>query len=376
MNILPVQYFNENLPAMGTFLDEVVAIESPSLDKVAVDRLGQRIVKELEELGGVITIAPQNMAGNNVLCRWGSGSDGILLLLHMDTVYESGTYAQRPLREVEGKLFGPGVLDMKASIAILIQCIRGFQRHNLWPRGPITALFTSDEETGSRTSRAIIESEARKARVVFCLEPALANGALKTARKGTGEIDIKVKGVAAHAGVNHEQGRNAIEELAHHILSVQRLTDYKRGTTVNVGVISGGTRTNVVPSEAYARVDLRVSEPGEIIRLQDWVNTCWPVIGGVEVQATIELNRPPMPRDETMQRTFNKARLIASILELELVEGSTGGGSDANFVAPLGVPVLDGLGAVGDGAHSEREYIKIDSLSERAALLSALILNW
>ena len=376
MNILSVQYFIDHLPAMRSFLDEIVAIESPSLDKVAVDQLAQRIVMELERLGGEITIDLQDKAGNNVLCRWGSGPGGILLLFHMDTVYESGTYAQRPLCEVEGKLFGPGVLDMKASIALLIECIRGFQKHNLWPRSPITALFTSDEETGSRASRAIIESEARKAKVVFCLEPALANGALKTARKGTGEIEISVKGVAAHAGVNHEQGRNAIEELAHHILSVQRQTDYKRGTTVNVGVISGGTRTNVVPSEAHARVDLRVSEPGEITRLQEWVNNCRPVIDGVEVQATIELNRPPMPRDETMLRTFNKARLIASILDLDLSEGSTGGGSDANFVAPLGVPVLDGLGAVGDGAHSEHEYIKIDSLPERAALLSALMLNW
>jgi glutamate carboxypeptidase len=376
MNLLPVQYFQDTLPAMRSFLEEIVGIESPSLDKEAVNRFALRIIREVEELGAEVSVYPQEGVGSHVLCRWGSGQDGILVLCHMDTVYELGTLARRSLHEVEGKLFGPGVLDMKASITLLLGALHGLRRQGLWPRRPITALFTSDEETGSHTSRALIEAEAQKAGVVFCLEPALANGALKTARKGTGEIELRVKGVAAHAGANHAQGRNAIEELAHHILAVQKLTDYLRGTTVNVGVVSGGTRSNVVPSEAYARVDLRVSSLEEFDRLRNWVEQRQPVIAGTALQATIRLNRPPMPRDERLQSTFDKARAIGASLGLDLSEGSTGGGSDANFVAPLGVPVLDGLGAVGDGAHSEREYVLLQSLPQRAALLCALLLSW
>lgn len=319
---------------------------------------------------------PQEQTGSNISCRWGSGPGGILLLSHMDTVYPLGTLAQRPLIEKYGRLYGPGVLDMKASIAMVLAVINTFRQTNEWPTRPVTALFTSDEEIGSHTSRALIESEARQAEVVFCLEPALANGALKTARKGTGEINLFVRGVAAHAGVNHDRGRNAIEELAHHIIAVQQLTDYSQGTTVNTGIISGGTRSNVVPEEAQARVDLRVSSMDEFARLETWVKERQPVIEGTSLSASIALNRPPMPRDATMQRNFQKAQLIGLALGLSLSEGSTGGGSDANFVAPLGVPVLDGLGPVGDGAHSEQEYVSIRSIPERSALLAALLLNW
>jgi len=232
---------------------------------------------------------------------------------------------------------------MKGGIVQLLSVIRAFQWHHLWPDRPVTALFTSDEETGSLTSRSLIEDVARQAAVVFCLEPALANGAVKTARKGTGLIDLQVKGVAAHAGVNHALGRNAIEELAHHILAAQRQTDYERGTTVNVGVVHGGTRPNVVPDEAQAEVDFRVETMDEYTRLDVWVKNLAPVLQDTQVLASIHLNRPPMPRDETMARTFEKACQIGRSLGLELAEGSTGGGSDANFVASLGIPVLDGL---------------------------------
>jgi glutamate carboxypeptidase len=376
MNILPIQQFRSNLLYTRSLLEELVNIESPSTDKPAVDILALRVIQELETLGGEISIFPQEFAGSNIICRWGSGEGRLLVLMHMDTVYDVGTLSQRPLRETDGKLYGPGVLDMKASIAMFLTVVREFQRQNAWPARPITAMFTSDEETGSRTSRALIEAEARQAAAAFCLEFPLINGALKTARKGTGEMDLLVKGVSAHAGGSHERGRNAIEELAHHILAVQQLTDYSRGTTLNVGVVKGGTRPNVVPDEAHARVDLRISALEEFERLQEWVTNRQPVIEGTALQASIELNRPPMPRDENMQVTFAKACSIGAALDLELGEGASGGGSDANFVAALGVPVLDGLGALGDGAHSESEHIVIDSLPERAALLSALLLNW
>jgi glutamate carboxypeptidase len=378
MNILPIQSFRSNLIYARTLLEELVTLESPSTDKSAVDTLALRIIQELENLGGEISIFPQEQAGSNIVCRWGGGEKGrLLVVMHMDTVYDLGTLAQRPLREVDGKLYGPGVLDMKGSIVMFLGVVREFQRQGVWPSRPLTALFTSDEETGSHTSRALIEAEARQAETAFVLEFPLARGALKTARKGTGDITLRVKGVSAHAGGSHEKGRNAIEELAHHILAVQQLTDYSRGTTTNVGVVSGGTRTNVVPDEAQARADLRVTVLEEFERLKDWVQNRRPVIEGTTLEAAIELNRPPMPRDETMAAAFAKAREIASTaFHLDLEEGSSGGGSDANFIAALGVPVLDGLGVMGDGAHSENEYIEIDSLPERAALLAALLLNW
>lgn len=376
MKNIPTDIFKPDLPAICSLLKDLVEIESPSTEKTAVDRLRKRLSGELEKLGGEILIFPQDHTGDHMLCRWGSGQGGILLLAHMDTVYGLGTLAARPVTEVDGKLYGPGVLDMKGSIVMLLWVIRLFQQRGVWPGRPLAALFTADEETGSLTSRSLIEQEARDAAVVFCLEPALANGGLKTARKGTGLIDLRAKGVAAHAGVNHAQGRNAIEELAHHILAAQQQTDYERGTTVNVGIVSGGTRTNVVPDEAQAQVDFRVVTMEEYRRLEKWVETLKPVLNGTDVLASIELNRPPMPRDETMVCAFEKARQIGRSIGLELTEGSTGGGSDANFVAPLGIPVLDGLGPVGDGAHSEREYVQVESLAERAALLSALLLNW
>ncbi len=374
--MLPLELFQNELPAIISLLQELVEIESPSTDKAAVDRLGKRILREFDTLGGAVEFLPQEQVGNQILCRWGTGPDGILVLCHLDTVFDLGTLARRPFRPVGDCLEGPGVQDMKSGIAMLLSVLRLLKIHEEWPKRPLTLFFTSDEETGSLASRARIEAEARQAGLVLCLEPALANGALKTSRKGTGDIELRVKGVASHAGVDHARGRNAIEELAYHILDAQKLTDAARGTTVNVGVVSGGTRPNVVPDEAQALIDFRILDGEEYARLEKWVKELSPRIAGTSISAAIALNRPPMPRDETMIHAFQKAQAIGRTIGLDLQEGSTGGGSDANFVAPLGVPVLDGLGAVGDGAHSEREYILTQSLVERSALLAALLINW
>jgi len=373
---LAVGNFSQQQREIIKLIGELVSIESPSTDKAAVDRLGNRLQAELRSLAADVQVYSNPNHGNHLRARWGNGSKGILLLANMDTVFDLGTLAKNPFREEEGRLHGPGVQDMKSSIAMMLTCLRVFQQENCWPQLPVTALFTSDEETGSLISRELIEREASEAAVVFCLEPALANGAVKTARKGTGDIFLNVKGVASHAGVDHEKGRNAIEELAHQVLAAQKLTDYTRGTTVNVGVIRGGTRSNVVPEDAGADIDFRVTVIEEYQRLKHWAEGVAPVLNGTSVSATIDLNRPPMPRDEIMIATFGKARMIAREIGLDLTEGSTGGGSDANFVAPLGVPVLDGLGPVGDGAHSDREYVKVDSIAERTALMAALMLNW
>lgn len=364
--------------SMVALLEELVLLESPTTDKGAVDRLAWRLKLEAEKLGAQVETHPREQAGDCLVCRWNAGavSPGLLILCHMDTVFDLGALERMPFRRWDGRIAGPGTLDMKAGIVQSLAVLRRLRDTGRMPGMPVTLLLTSDEETGSLHSRALIETLARQAGAVFCLEPAMANGAIKTSRKGTGDIYLQAHGVAAHAGVNHEKGRNAIEELAAHILAAQRLTDYTKGTTVNVGVISGGTRANVVPEHARAEIDFRIQELGELARLQAWVDSLRPTVAGTHISAHLELNRPPMPRDATMAHAFEKARGFAARIGIDLREAGTGGGSDANFVAPLGIPVLDGLGPIGDGAHSEREFLWEDSLLERAALLATLIENW
>lgn len=376
MPALPLNAFTPWARPMLDLLKRMVAIESPTQEKVAVDQVGAMLQHELRILSADVTVSPQTTAGDHLIARWGEGSGGLLVICHMDTVWDMGTLAHMPLEERDGRLYGPGVLDMKAGIAVLLSALGVLREQQRWPQHPLTALFTSDEETGSATSQDLIESLARSSALTLCLEPALSNGALKTARKGCGDMELVARGRAAHAGIDHIQGRNAIEELAHHILAVQQLTDYSQGTTVNVGVVTGGTRSNVVPNEARAQVDYRVETPSEAARLEAWGRSLRPVLEGTAITANVVLNRPPMPRNGMMIATFEKASRIAAQIGLQLSEGSTGGGSDANFVSPLGVPVLDGLGGIGDGAHATHEHVCIASLPERAALLAALLTEW
>jgi glutamate carboxypeptidase len=370
---------------MKSLLKRLVEIESPSTDKAAVDRVGRIVADEARRLGADVQIAPVKEAGDHIIARWGKvpspggrgarGEGGILLLCHMDTVFPLGTLEKMPFREADGKLFGPGVLDMKSGIVISLAAIEALQKEDSL-NCPVTLLCTSDEEVGSLTSQSLIEDLAKESALVLVLESALLDGSLKTWRKGVGEFWVKVKGRAAHAGGAHAEGRNAIEEMAHQVLAIQKMTDYEMGTTLNVGVIHGGTVSNVVPEEAVAQVDVRVMQPGEWERIEAEMQALRPVLMGTSLEITGGLNRPPMPFDETMKATFEKARSIAVEIGVELKAGGSGGGSDANFVAPLGIPVLDGLGAIGEGLHSEREYIFTDSLRERAKLLAALIQNW
>jgi glutamate carboxypeptidase len=384
MSALTVQDFVERLDGQLALLKRLVEIESPSTDKAAVDRAGAWVAEEARRLGAVVVLDKQTEAGDNVVARWGLGQPaagdeeraGVLLLCHLDTVHEMGTLARLPCEAIDGKLMGPGTVDMKASVAIVLTALDALRETRQWPPWPVTALFTSDEELGSDYSRGLIETHARQAGLVLCMEPCLPDGSLKTWRKGVGDFEIVARGRAAHAGADHERGRNAIEELAHHVLAAQRLTDYSAGTTVNVGVINGGTRSNIVPEEARAKLDMRVKTVAEAERIAAWLQARQPVLAGTSLEVTGGLNRPPMPRDPVMIRTFEKARQIAATLGLKLTEGGTGGGSDANFVAPLGVPVLDGLGALGNGAHTDREHIVIASLPEKTALLAAIISNW
>lgn len=368
--------FSERTEALVALTQRLVEIESPSTNKAAVDRVGAAVTEELRRLGAIVTVDTQTAAGNNVIGQWGQGKDGLLLLCHMDTVHDIGGLARNPVRVANGKLYGPGTQDMKASIAMTFTALAALRDKRQWPPRPVTALFTSDEEIGSDGSRALIERLAQDAALVLCLEPCLSDGALKTWRKGVGDFEIIARGKATHAGADHENGRNAIEELAHHVLAIQQLTDYEQGTTLNVGVIHGGTRSNVVPDEARLHVDMRAKTPEEAERVTQWMKSLKPVLNGVTLEVTGGLNRPPMPHNDTMKTTFARAQQIAANLGLKIGEGGTGGGSDANFVAPLGVPLLDGLGPLGNGAHSEREHVVIASLPERTALLAGIMSVW
>lgn len=368
---------------LKSLLKTLVKTESPSHDKSAVDCVGVIVAEEARKLGAQVEIIQNEETGNHVLARFfpldrsGVRSDGkqpILLLCHMDTVFPIGTINKTLYREVDGKIFGPGTLDMKAGIVISFGAIEAAQKQGL--DRPVTLLCTSDEEIGSETSRGLIESLAKGSDLVLVMEPALMDGSLKTWRKGVGEFQVKTKGRAAHAGGDHEKGRNAIEEMAHQVIAIQKLTDYTKQTTVNVGVIQGGTVSNVVPEEAVIQVDVRVMRPGEWDRLETEMKNLRPVLDGTSIEITGSLNRPPMPFDDTMSKTFEKAKMIASKIGMELKAGGTGGASDGNFVAPLGVSVLDGLGGVGEGAHSEREYIFAESLEQKVRLVASLLHDW
>lgn len=357
-----------------TFLKRLVETESPSQEKAAVDRVGAIVAEQARAQAAQVEIVPNTETGDHVISHWGGKGKPMLLICHMDTVFPLGTIGTFPYREEEGKIMGPGVSDMKASIAISLAAIGEAYKNGA--ARPITLLCTSDEEIGSRTSRELIEKMAKESQLVMVMEPALIDGSLKTWRKGVGGFTVKVKGRAAHAGGDHEKGRNAIEEMAHQLLAIQKLTDYARKTTVNVGVIKGGTVSNVVAEEAQIEVDVRVLEVAEWERVDSAVRRLKPVLDGTSIQVSGGLNRGPMPFDAAMQTTFLKAQSIAAGIGIELKAGGTGGASDANLVAPLGVPVLDGLGAIGENYHSDREYIFAGSLAQRVKLIAALLRDW
>ncbi|MEJ2009542.1 MAG: M20 family metallopeptidase [Acidobacteriota bacterium] len=296
----------------------------------------------------------------------------ILLIGHLDTVWPKGTLARMPFRIRGGRAYGPGILDMKSGIVLGLAAIRALQALELEPSSSVRLFLNPEEETGSQAFRREIEKEAKGARAVLVLEPAAEGGALKTSRKGVGEFRITVHGRSAHAGINPGAGINAIGELARQILQIEKMAEPRRGLTLNVGVAEGGTRTNVVPELARAAVDVRVSHRGDQQRIERRMFSLKPVHPEARLEIEGGVNRPPMERDAAAG-LFGKAKALASELGFEIAEAATGGGSDGNFSAALGVPTLDGLGGVGDGAHAIHEHIVIRELPRRAALLAALL---
>ena len=346
-------------------------LESPTSEKSAVDRCGEELLKRLTDIGAEVERIPQKVAGDHIWATVGDGSDQLLMLGHFDTVWPVGQIDRMPIVEEKGRLCGPGVYDMKAGIAIAMLAIRALQAQDALPRQRIGVLLTSDEERGSLTSRALVEQEARRSDAVLVLEPSLPGGAVKTARKGAGEFHLDVRGVAAHAGIEPDKGASAIHELARQVLALEQLRD--SGVSVNVGLVEGGSRPNVVAEQARCIVDVRVSTAKERTHVEDHLHSLTPELEGTSVRVSGGFSRPPLERTNAVARLYKIARQVASEIGHDLGEGGTGGGSDGNLTAALGVPTLDGLGAVGAGAHALHEHVEVAELPWRAALVAGLI---
>jgi glutamate carboxypeptidase len=360
---------------MLSLLRHMVEIESPSDDKAAVDRMGSFLAEAFERLGGQVTFYPQEAAGNHLKADFAGGASvkPALLLGHFDTVWQMGTLAKMPFRIEDGRAFGPGVYDMKAGITMMIFALRALKAAGVAHR-PVTILLDTDEEVGSITGRPVVEATAKECEAVLVLEPSQGpKGHLKTSRKGVGDITVRVRGRASHSGVDFEKGRSAIVELARQLLEIVKFTDVGRGITVNPGVIQGGTRSNVIAAEAWAEVDLRIARAADAALLEQKFAALKPFDPDCTIELTGGINRPPMERTEGTVRLFGIAHEIATAMGMPLDESSTGGGSDGNFTSALGVPTLDGLGAVGEGAHAANESVVVEELFSRTALLAGLI---
>lgn len=363
---------------MVRLLGEFVRCESPSHNKAAVDRFARIVAREWRRRGATVRVLTQKKRGDLVRAElWlGEGKpDGqIMVLGHLDTVYPLGTIAGMPFHVSHGCAWGPGTFDMKGGIVLALFAADALRKAQCKPRNRLVFLWTSDEEIGSEDSRSAIESEARRSEAVLVLEPSLGrDGRLKTARKGVGMAEIVVTGKSAHAGIDPENGVNAVHELALQIARLMKLNDPRRGITVQSTVISGGTVSNVVPEGARAEVDIRYARMADARRLDRALHRIRPILKGARVEVRGGINRPPLERTAAVQELFHHAQSLMREAGLSLNEAATGGGSDGNLTGALGVATLDGLGAVGDGAHSPRERVMIRRLPERAALLAGLL---
>jgi glutamate carboxypeptidase len=363
-------------PQMVKMIGELVSVESPTEDRIAVNRCVSMLEDWIKTSGGTSRRSKQRSAGDLLVGHFGPGRRGVkplMLLGHLDTVWPLGTLGRMPFRLRAGRAWGPGVLDMKAGVVMALTALGLLAETGQLTR-PVVFLLNSDEETGSERSRPLTESLARRSAAVFVLEPAQGPaGAYKTARKGVANYGLRVHGVAAHSGVDFAAGHSAVLELGRQIERCSAFTDPGRGITVNAGVIGGGTRSNVVPAEAWAEFDVRIARARDAQRVDRRFRSLRAKDNRCTLEVTGGLNRPPMERTPGTVALFRSAATMAKGLGFELQEAATGGGSDGNFTSALGIPTLDGMGAVGEGAHADRESIRLDALVPRTALLAAMI---
>lgn len=368
-------WLNARHDAMLDVLAALVDMDTPTADKARVDAAMRRVAELCEANGAEVSRVPETSYGDPLMATWpGSGSArSVLVLAHLDTVWPEGECARRPFKREAGTLTGPGIFDMKAGLVQALFAISALQALAVEPRPTTTLLVTTDEEAGSPVSRALIEREAGGRRAVLVVEPSSDGGALKTARKGIGMYELSVHGRAAHAGVEPERGRSAVLELAHQIQALHAMSDPARGITVTVGTVSGGSRRNVVPAEAHAAIDLRVVSAAQADEMHARITGLEPAIDGVSLSVEGGINRPPMERTAQVEALYELASSVARELDMPLAESSSGGGSDGNFTAALGVPTLDGLGAVGGGPHALSEHVLEEHVPLRAALLAGVL---
>lgn len=355
-------------------LRNVVELESPSTDKSRVDRLASFIADRLRSNGIDPHVEPRKSVGDIVWGDWENGGEGqILVLCHMDTVWEPGSLARNPFRVEDGRIYGPGIFDMKSGVAATLKIQEYLARGWIRPQKRVRFLYTTDEEIGSQQSRALIEDFARQSDLALLTEPPLPGGALKTFRKGVGDFVVKIHGRAAHAGLDPEKGINAIAELVSQVQNVHALSKPDVGTGVIVTVVRGGLRENVIPEYAEAIIDARFRTIEEGERVENAMRRLKASLPGARLEISGGVNRPPMIRTARTRQLFEKARTLAREIGIDLQEGESGGGSDGSFTAALGIPTLDGLGITGDGAHALNEHIEVEALAPRIALLAKLI---
>ena len=371
-----LRYFEQRQNQMVDTIRELVEIESPSDHKPAVDRIAVFLAAKFDALGGRTQLHRSTDFGDSLQIDFAATDScrkPVLLLGHYDTVYPLGTLATMPCKIENGKLRGPGVLDMKSGIALILHAIEALQAwRGKLPR-PVTVFLVSDEEVGSHSSRRITEALAKNSAGVLVLEPGAGRGAVKTARKGVGEYTLRVKGIASHAGLDPGKGHSAIVELARQISVLAKFNNLRQGLSVNPGVISGGTRTNVVAAEASVGIDVRIKSAKQAAGIDRRLRSLKPFDKHCRLEMTGKINRLPMERTAGVAALYKKAREIASQIKWKLDEAAVGGGSDGNFTAGLGIPTLDGMGGVGDGAHAAHEFIVIPDLPRRATLLAGMI---
>lgn len=372
-----LEYFSARHEKIIDSMMKIVEIESPSFDVAGSRNVADFLEKTAREISSdfeIERIFAENVGEHFILRAFYSTQKPILLLGHTDTVHPKGAKAQNPTRLENGKLYGCGTFDMKANIVLMFEVLRAFQELNLKPLHPVTILLSCDEEVGSHSGREIVESEARKSEFCLVCEPS-ANGKVKTGRKGTGMFTLKTRGIPAHAGLEPEKGASAILEISRQIEKLHTLNNLEIGTTVNVCTISGGTTSNVIPAQAECSIDVRFTSMTEAERIEAEIKNLKTFDERVSLEILGEINRPPLERNEGVVKLYEKARKIAAEFDYELGEAQVGGASDGNFVAALGVSVLDGLGIAGAGAHTLEEFVFVDEIPQRATLIAKLLLN-
>lgn len=371
-----LRYFSSRQEHLLAGVRALVEQESPTRDAAATSKIVARLKTRLDAIGAT-TELHKTERGTHLLSRmtFGRSLDDrpVLLLGHVDTVWPLATLSSRPFRVENGRAFGPGIFDMKSGVEIMIAAVEAIHALELQPGREIRMFLSCDEESGSTTSRDLITAAVSDCVAVFVLEPSLPGGKVKTARKGIANYEVIARGISAHAGLDPEKGISAISELASHILTLNALNDLRQGISVNVGVISGGTLSNVVASEARAEVDARFRTMAQGMDISRQIETMRPVQTGAQIEIRGGINRPPLERTPAVVALFDRARSIASQLGFDLGEGPSGGASDGNFTAAQGIPTLDGLGVEGDGAHAAHEHIFVADLPRRAALITTLL---